>query len=162
MHCSELQQSLNAITTDLMGRLMEGDHTILSGVTKFIRTYDAMKQSHSPTPAIAYALHNFGRPDSKFTLTTLVSNNTVFPHPKQLSGFVQARGHIGRYIKTNSTIRRRKALPRGTKQAPQGRPTKRPLQEPNYFPPKAKRPKKPHCLNLNIRTREDVDVTNKP
>ena len=48
-----------------MGRLTEGDHTILSGVTKFIRTYDALKQSHSPTPAIAYALHNFGRPDSK-------------------------------------------------------------------------------------------------
>ena len=47
---------------------------------------------------------------------------------KIITGFVQARGHTGRYIKTNSTgiRRRRKGLPRGTKQAPQGRPTKRP------------------------------------
>ena len=64
-HCSQLQQSLNEVTTDLIDRLKEGDHTILSGITKFIRTYKMMKQSHSPTPAIAYALHNFGRPDSK-------------------------------------------------------------------------------------------------
>ena len=77
------------------------------------------------------------------------------------TGFVQARGHTGRYIKTNSTgiRRRRKGLPRGTKQAPQGRPTKRPLQEPNYFPPKAKRPKKPHCLSINIKAK---DITYKP
>ena len=51
---------------DLIGRLTEGDHTISSAVTKFIHTKNTMKESHSPTPAITYALHNFGRPDSKF------------------------------------------------------------------------------------------------
>ena len=65
-------------------------------------------------------------------------------------GFVKAVGHIRRYIRTNSgCIQRRKGLPRDTTwRAPQRRPTKCPLNNPNYFPPKAKRQKKPHCLPL--------------
>lgn len=62
-HSSLLQQSLNEVTTDLMDRLNEGDHTILSGITVYL--YNTMKQSHSPTPAIAYVLHNFRCPDNK-------------------------------------------------------------------------------------------------
>ena len=151
---SHLKESLNEITSDIISRLEETNHNILSGVTKFIRTYNTMKESHSPTTTITYALHNFGRPDSEFSLLLIWPITNCFIHFIS-QGFVKARGRIGRYIKTNSSgiQRRRKGLPRGTKRAPQGRPTKRPLNEPNYLPPKAKRQKKPHCLSLNIQAK---------
>ena len=77
---SYLKESLNKITSDTMSRLEETNHNILSGVTKFIRTYNTMKESHSPTTTITYALHNFGRPDSEFSLLLVWPITNCFIH----------------------------------------------------------------------------------
>lgn len=123
-----------------MSRLEEGDHNIISGVSAFVRTYQAMvKSSPAPSAAIAYALHHFGKADSKhynrveykLCLKFIFNVGNVWNHS----------GRRGKYIKTNSggIQRRRKNLSRGTKLAPQGRPTKRNLQDPQTMPPKPKR-----------------------
>ena len=54
------------IVEDLTERLMEGDHNLISGVTKFIKQYKAMIKSLAPNSMLAYALHNFGKSDSKY------------------------------------------------------------------------------------------------
>lgn len=53
------------IVEDLTERIIEGDHNVLSGVNKFIQQYKLMTKSHAPSSSIAYALHNFGKSDSK-------------------------------------------------------------------------------------------------
>ena len=58
--------SIREIEEDLVVRVREADHNFISGLCKFITTYRKMqKSSHAPTSTIAYALHTFGRPDSK-------------------------------------------------------------------------------------------------
>ena len=42
------------------------DHNIISGVSAFVRTYRKMKNTPAPNTSIAYALHNFGKVDSKY------------------------------------------------------------------------------------------------
>lgn len=65
------QDALTEIMDDLTERLMEGDHNLISGVTKFIKSYKQMAKSQAPNSAISYALHNFGKSDSK--LKALIS-----------------------------------------------------------------------------------------
>ena len=58
--------SLREIEDDIIMRVKEADHNFISGLCKFISAYKKMqKSSHAPTSTIAYAFHNFGRPDSK-------------------------------------------------------------------------------------------------
>ncbi len=52
---------------DMLERVKENDYNFLSGVSKFIASYNAMQKSHAPAAAIAYGLHNFGRPDRKLS-----------------------------------------------------------------------------------------------
>ena len=59
--------SLREIVDDLVERLKQGDHNLLSGVTKFIKSYRKMANS-SGDSAISYALHNFGQSDSESLL----------------------------------------------------------------------------------------------
>ena len=59
------QSQLLDTMDDMMDRLQQGDHNMISGVNKFLKTYKSMLKSHSPTATISYALHNFGKPDSK-------------------------------------------------------------------------------------------------
>ena len=51
-----------------MERIQQGDHNMISGVTKFLKSYKGMVKSHSPSATISYALHSFGKPDSKFLI----------------------------------------------------------------------------------------------
>ena len=57
--------SLNSIVEDLMHRVKDMDTNVISGVCKFIRVYNAMKNTHAPGPTIAHALHKFATQDSK-------------------------------------------------------------------------------------------------
>ena len=58
--------SLNGVVQDMMSRLEGGDHNVISGVSAFVCTYQKMvKSSPAPSAAIAYALHHFGKADSK-------------------------------------------------------------------------------------------------
>lgn len=60
------KQALCDIVDDIMDRLTDGDQNMLSWVTKFLKSYTYMQQSSiAPSPTISYALHNFGRPDSR-------------------------------------------------------------------------------------------------
>ena len=60
------QASLTGVVQDMMSRLECGDHNIISGVSVFVRAYQKIvKSSPAPTAAIAYALHHFGKDDSK-------------------------------------------------------------------------------------------------
>lgn len=60
------QASLNGVVQDIMSRLEGGDHNMISGVSVFVRAYQKMvKSSIAPSAAIAYALHHFGKADSK-------------------------------------------------------------------------------------------------
>lgn len=61
-----LKEELTGIMEDLTDRVMEGDHNVFSGVAKFIKAYQMMVKSHAPNSSISYALHNFGKPDSKW------------------------------------------------------------------------------------------------
>ena len=70
----------NLATSDIMSRLEETNHNNLSGVIKFIRTYNTMKECHSPTTTITYALHSFGRPDSEFSLLLTWPITNCFIH----------------------------------------------------------------------------------
>jgi len=47
-------------------RIETGDHSIISAVSKFIQRYSRLKDSHAPSPAMADALHMFGKTSSKF------------------------------------------------------------------------------------------------
>ena len=58
-------EPLNAVVTDMLERAGDGDHNLLSGLSKFITSYKTMMRSPAPTSAIANALHSFGRQDSK-------------------------------------------------------------------------------------------------
>ena len=59
------QASINGVVQDMMNRLEGGDHNI-SGVSVFVRAYQKMVKSlPAPSAAIAYALHHFGKADSK-------------------------------------------------------------------------------------------------
>ena len=61
-----INQDLTNIVMDVTQRLSEGDHNFLSAIRKFISSYKHMQQSSvAPTATILYALHNFGKPDSK-------------------------------------------------------------------------------------------------
>ena len=51
---------------DLVVRAQSGDENILSGINKFICTYEKLKKSHCPSPSIAHGLHMFGKEDRKF------------------------------------------------------------------------------------------------
>ena len=59
------RKSLTDIVDDLMERLLEGDHNLISGINHFIKSYNKMEKSPSPNSTISYALHNFGKSDSK-------------------------------------------------------------------------------------------------
>ena len=60
--------SLTGIVEDMMSRLEGGDHNMISGVSVFVRAYQKMvKSSPAPSAAIAYALHHFGKADSKYS-----------------------------------------------------------------------------------------------
>ena len=58
--------SLSSITEDMLMRIETGGHSIISAVSKFIQRYSRLKDSHAPSPAIADALHMFGKTSSKF------------------------------------------------------------------------------------------------
>ena len=58
--------SLSSITEDMLMRIETGDHSIISAVSKFIQRYSRLKDSHAPSPAMADALHMFGKTSSKF------------------------------------------------------------------------------------------------
>ena len=61
-----VEEGLHDIVKDITERLHEGDQNMLSGVKKFIKSYTHMQQSSfAPMASISYALHNFGKPDSK-------------------------------------------------------------------------------------------------
>ena len=62
------RNSLSEVMEDLTGRLMEGDHNLIAGASKFINSYKKMVKSQAPNSSISYALHNFGKSDRKFTL----------------------------------------------------------------------------------------------
>ena len=64
-HINTYKESLYIIADDLTSRLMEGDHNLKSGVGKFIQQYNRMTKSHAPNSTLSYALHNFGKSDSK-------------------------------------------------------------------------------------------------
>ena len=121
--------SIREIEEDLVVRVREADHNFISGLCKFITTYRKMqKSSHAPTSTIAYALHTFGRPDSKSLIGRTTYISTTFKYAFHiLIGIVRSQGRKGRYIKTNAGgIKRRHAgISKGSKMAPQGRPTKR-------------------------------------
>ena len=58
--------SIREIEEDILTRVREADPNFISGLCKFISTYKKMqKSSYAPNATIAYAFHNFGRPDSK-------------------------------------------------------------------------------------------------
>ena len=60
------QASLNGVVQDMMNCLEGGDHNMISGVSVFVCAYQKMvKSSPAPSAAIAYALHHFGKVDSK-------------------------------------------------------------------------------------------------
>jgi len=56
---------LSSIMDDHTDHIANGDHTIISGASKFIKTYQSMMKSHAPNSFISYALHNFRKSDSK-------------------------------------------------------------------------------------------------
>ena len=58
---SDIQGDLNGIVTGLTLRLQQGDHNLLKGLQKFIRTYKQLLTGQAPTSSIASALHHFGR-----------------------------------------------------------------------------------------------------
>ena len=61
-----MNEDLISIVDDITYRLSDGDHNFISGVKKFINSYRYMQQSSvAPSATISYALHNFGKPDSK-------------------------------------------------------------------------------------------------
>ena len=75
---SDIQGDLNGIVTDLTLRLQQGDHNLLKGLQKFIRTYKQLLTGQAPTSSIASALHHFGRNYGKIctlldTIMTTVS-----------------------------------------------------------------------------------------
>ena len=51
---------------DMLMRAKQADHNFLSGLNKFLTSFKGLQRSHAPTASIAYALHNFVRPDSEF------------------------------------------------------------------------------------------------
>lgn len=61
----QIQGSHASIVEDLMHRVKDMDTNVISGVCKFIRVYNAMKNTHAPGPTIAHALHKFATQDSK-------------------------------------------------------------------------------------------------
>ena len=63
-----VQASIDMIEAiqDLVGRLKEGDHQLVSGAQHFTKHYQQMLKSSAPNSAIAYALHNFGKSDSEY------------------------------------------------------------------------------------------------
>lgn len=62
----DIKLALHNIVNDITERLNEGDQNMTSGVRKFIKSYTYMQHSSfAPTATISYALHNFGKPDSK-------------------------------------------------------------------------------------------------
>ena len=63
------KEKLYNIADDLTDRLMEGDHNLISGVVKFVKQYKLMVKSHAPNSSLSYALHNFGKSDSKLPAT---------------------------------------------------------------------------------------------
>ena len=72
--------SLSEIVEDLIGRLKQGDHNLLSGVTKFIKSYRKMANS-SGDSAISYTLHNFGQSDSESLFYFILRMLECFPPP---------------------------------------------------------------------------------
>ena len=74
-HIDTYKESLYEIMDDLTDRLMEGDHNLISGVVKFIKQYKKMVKSHAPNSSLSYALHNFGKSDSKFLPTKQKSDS---------------------------------------------------------------------------------------
>ena len=62
------QSQLLDTVDDMMERIQQGDHNMISGVNKFLKSYKGMLKSHSPSAAISYALHSFDKPDSKFLI----------------------------------------------------------------------------------------------
>ena len=56
---------LTSIFKDLTDRVKAGDTSLISGICKFIQTFKKLQHSHSPVPAISYALHNLGKSDRK-------------------------------------------------------------------------------------------------
>ena len=59
-----IEEDLHNIVNDITERL--NDQNMISGVKKFIKSYTRMQHSSfAPTATISYALHNFGKPDSK-------------------------------------------------------------------------------------------------
>ena len=62
---TDMKKSLYLIVDDILNRLKKGDANLNSGIQKFVRQYKALARSHAPNSAIAYALHNFGKSDSK-------------------------------------------------------------------------------------------------
>ena len=66
-HMQAYKEKLDTITGDILMRCQSGDCNFISGLNRFIREYGKMKASICPTPAIAHALHVFGKDDSKFS-----------------------------------------------------------------------------------------------
>ena len=68
-HLNNLVQSLKSslleIVDDLSDRLSDGDHNLISGAKKFIQAYKKLECSDAPNSSLSYALHNFGKSDSK-------------------------------------------------------------------------------------------------
>ena len=63
--------ALEDIINDLMLRVGKGDHNMIAGLSKFVKTYKKLQSG--PTAAISNALHNFGKSDSKFTICVFIT-----------------------------------------------------------------------------------------
>ena len=114
---------LTSIFKDVTDRVKAGDTSLISGLCKFIQTLKKLQHSHSPGPAISYALHNFGKSDRKCDINDrggrVITTCANYKYVHNCIGYVWSNGRRGKYIKTNSTgiARRRKGLSRGTKMA---------------------------------------------
>ena len=82
------QDELTNIMEDLADRIMEGDHNIISGVSKFIKAYQMMVKSHTPNSSISYALYNFGKSDSESMIFFFLLYNKITVDPSR-DGMVQ-------------------------------------------------------------------------
>ncbi len=62
------RSSLSDVVDDLVSRLHDGNHNLVSGVTKFLSTYKKIVTSSvAPSSTLTQAFHSFGKVDSKFT-----------------------------------------------------------------------------------------------
>ena len=92
----DYKQALYGIVDDITERLADGDQNMVSGVTKFIKSYAYMQNlGIAPSSTISYALHNFGKPDSKLPILMILLYLNL--------GYVWSNGRRGRYVKTNAT-----------------------------------------------------------